>query len=145
MNWFTSPIIIHKVSTSFDYYYRLKRLDTQLCNPTNQNSAKVPKVYNPTNKKTLDTRVKKSPMSPPSLSLCNKKSCLTAKLSIGPRKALTGILGSSILQRLIVMAKIINDWTCKKCNITLQFYIYDTFLFTQFFVTWRDGRTDLES
>ena len=33
-------------------HLRLKRLDTQLNEPTNQNSLKIPKVVNPTNKKT---------------------------------------------------------------------------------------------
>ena len=34
-----------------DYNYWLKRLDTQLNEPTNQNSIEVPKVGKPTNKK----------------------------------------------------------------------------------------------
>ena len=38
---------------SVHYNYWLKRLDTQLNKPTNENSLKVPKVDNPTNKKTL--------------------------------------------------------------------------------------------
>ena len=33
--------------------YFLKRLGTHLNEPTNQNSLKVPKVFKPTNKKTL--------------------------------------------------------------------------------------------
>ena len=43
-------------------------LDTQIINPTNQNSIIVPKVVKPTNRKTLlETRIINSPMSPPSL------------------------------------------------------------------------------
>ena len=36
------------------------------CTPTNQNAIKDPKVFKPTNKKTLWTSVINSPMSPPS-------------------------------------------------------------------------------
>ena len=46
-------MIIHKIASSVDYNYWLKRLDTQLNESTNQNSLKVPKVEKPTNKKTL--------------------------------------------------------------------------------------------
>ena len=56
---------------SADKNYWLKRLDTQLFEPTNQNSIKVSKGFNPTNKeasyKTMGTSVINSPMSPPSL------------------------------------------------------------------------------
>ena len=45
---YTSLIMIHKITPSVDYNYWLKRLDT-----TNQNSIKVLKVVEPTNKKTL--------------------------------------------------------------------------------------------
>ena len=38
---------------SVDSNYWLKRFNTQLNDPTNQNSLKVPKVDMPTNKKTL--------------------------------------------------------------------------------------------
>ena len=52
-----------------DYNLWLKRLDTQLNKPTNQNSTKVPKDVKPKNKnnKTLGTSVIIIPMSPPSL------------------------------------------------------------------------------
>ena len=52
INLCTSPIIIHKI-TFLDYQSWLKHLYTKLNKPTNQNSIKVPKVLNPTNKKTL--------------------------------------------------------------------------------------------
>ena len=44
---------IHKINISVDYNYWLKRFDTWLNEPTNQNSIKVTKVVNLTNKKTL--------------------------------------------------------------------------------------------
>ena len=53
INWGTSLMMIHKITTSVDYNKWLKRLDTQLNQPTNQNSIKVPKVVKQTNKKTL--------------------------------------------------------------------------------------------
>ena len=46
-------MMIHKIILSVDYNYRLKRLDTQLNELTNQNLLKVPKVVKQTNKKTL--------------------------------------------------------------------------------------------
>ena len=49
----TSPIVIHKITPSVDYYYWLKRLDTKLNDPTNKHSMEVPKVAKPMNKKTL--------------------------------------------------------------------------------------------
>ena len=45
---YTSLIMIYKITPSVDYNYWLKRLDT-----TNQNSIKVLKVVEPTNKKAL--------------------------------------------------------------------------------------------
>ena len=63
-----SPMMIHKIPSSVDYNYSLKRLDTQLNESTNQNSLKVPKVVKQTNKKTflkiLRTSVINSPLSP---------------------------------------------------------------------------------
>ena len=53
INWCTSLMMIHKIILSVDYNYLLKRLDTQSNEPTNQNSIKVPKDVQPTNKKTL--------------------------------------------------------------------------------------------
>ena len=44
--------MIHKVIPSVDYNYYLKRLNTQLNIPTNQDST-VPKVVETTDKKTL--------------------------------------------------------------------------------------------
>ena len=50
-----------------------ENLDTQLNEPTNQNTLKVPKVVKPTNKKMLlydmGSSVINSPMSPPSLQI----------------------------------------------------------------------------
>ena len=48
-----SPMNTHKIASSVDYNLCLKRLDTQLNGPTNQNSIKVPKVVKQTNKKML--------------------------------------------------------------------------------------------
>ena len=45
-------MIIHKIAASVDYNQGLKRLDTQLNEPTNQ-SNKFPKVVKQTKKKTL--------------------------------------------------------------------------------------------
>ena len=42
-----------KITTSVDYNKLLKCLNTQLNEPTNKNSIKVPKVIKPTNNKTL--------------------------------------------------------------------------------------------
>ena len=39
-----SPMLIHKVTPSVDYNWWLKRLDTQLNKPVNQNLIKVPKL-----------------------------------------------------------------------------------------------------
>ena len=47
------PMMIHKITPSVDYNQFLKLLDTQLNEPTNQNSMKVLKYVKPTNKKTL--------------------------------------------------------------------------------------------
>ena len=46
-------MMIHKITPYIDYNYWLKRLDTQLNGPLNQNSIKVPKVVMPKKKKTL--------------------------------------------------------------------------------------------
>ena len=43
----------NKITSSLDYNYWFKSLDTQLNDPTNQNSIKVPKIVEPTNKKTV--------------------------------------------------------------------------------------------
>ena len=45
--------MIHKILLSEDYNWWLKRLDTQLKEPTNENSIKVSKVVKTTNKKKL--------------------------------------------------------------------------------------------
>ena len=69
INWCTSQI--YKITPSVDCNKWLKRLDTQLDKSINQNSSKVPKVVEPTNKKTyyktLGTSVINSPLPPPSL------------------------------------------------------------------------------
>ena len=46
-------MLILKITPFVDYKNWLKRFNTQLSEPTNQNSIKVPKVAKPTNKKTL--------------------------------------------------------------------------------------------
>ena len=46
-----------QMALSADYNRWLKHLDTQLNEPTNQNSIKAPKVVKPTNNKTLGTGV----------------------------------------------------------------------------------------
>ena len=46
-------MMIHKITPALDNSLLLKRLDTQLYEPTNQNSIKVPKFVEPTNKKIL--------------------------------------------------------------------------------------------
>ncbi len=48
-----SQIMTQKITPSVDHNKGLIRLDTQLKEPTNQNSTKVPKVVKPTNKRTL--------------------------------------------------------------------------------------------
>ena len=45
--------MIHKILPSLDYNKWLKRLNTQLNEPINPNSIKVPKGVDPTNKKAL--------------------------------------------------------------------------------------------
>ena len=70
VNCCTSPLIIHQITTSLDYNQWLKRLDTQLKYPTNQNLLKVPIV--PTNYKSLGISVINSPMSVPYLKPCVK-------------------------------------------------------------------------
>ena len=64
-------MIIHKITPIVYYIWWLKRKHTQLNEPTNQNSIKVPKVFKPSNKKRLNktfwTSVINSPLSPPSL------------------------------------------------------------------------------
>ena len=45
--------MIHKIIPFVDYNSLLKRLDTQLNEPTNKNLIKVPRVEKPTNKKML--------------------------------------------------------------------------------------------
>ena len=62
----------HKITTSVDHNKWLKRLNTQLYEPTNQNSKKVPKVVSQQIRKryykSLGTSVINSPLSPLSLS-----------------------------------------------------------------------------
>ena len=43
-------MMIHKINPCVDYNYLLKRLNTELNEPTNQNSIKIPKVVETTNK-----------------------------------------------------------------------------------------------
>ena len=53
INWHAFRMIICKNNPSVDYNLWLKRLDTQLNQPTNENSIKVLKVVRPTNQKML--------------------------------------------------------------------------------------------
>ena len=46
-------MMIFKITPPVDYYQWLNRLDTQLNEPPNQNSIKVPKLVKPKNKKTF--------------------------------------------------------------------------------------------
>ena len=46
-------MMFHKINPAVDYNYWLKRLKSQHNEPTNKNPIKVPKVVEPTNKKTL--------------------------------------------------------------------------------------------
>ena len=46
-------MMVHKINSSVDYNKWLKLLDTQLNEPTNQNSIKVTKVVKHMNKKAL--------------------------------------------------------------------------------------------
>ncbi len=50
-NWRTSTMMTHKITPFVDYNKWLKRLDTQLIKPTNQNSINVFKVVTQTKKK----------------------------------------------------------------------------------------------
>ena len=45
-------MMINKITSSANYNYWLKHLDTKFIEPTNKNSIKVPKLVKPTNKKT---------------------------------------------------------------------------------------------
>ena len=47
------PIMLNEITSYIDYNKWLKRLDTKLKEPTNQNALKAPKVVKPTNRKTL--------------------------------------------------------------------------------------------
>ena len=64
-------MMIHKIIHSLDYNLWFKYLDTQLNNPTNQNSIKFPKCVKQRLRKryyiTFGTSVINSPVSPPSL------------------------------------------------------------------------------
>ena len=68
----SSSMTIHKITTSVDYNLCLKRLNIQLYEPNNQNSLKTPKLISQRIRKTLETRVINSPMSPPSLTTYTK-------------------------------------------------------------------------
>ena len=46
-------MMTNKINTSVDLNWWLKRFNTQLNKPTNQNSVNVPKIVKPTNKKTF--------------------------------------------------------------------------------------------
>ena len=52
INCCTSPMMTHKITPSVDNNKWLKRLDIHLNKPTNQKLVKVPKVVQPTDKKT---------------------------------------------------------------------------------------------
>ena len=61
MNWFTSPMMIHKITSSVDYNECFKCFDTQINEPTNQNSIRFPKFLSQRIRKryyyTLETSV----------------------------------------------------------------------------------------
>ena len=46
-------MMIDKITPFVDYNWGLKRFNTKINDPSNQNSLKVPKVIKTTNKKTL--------------------------------------------------------------------------------------------
>ena len=46
-------MMTHKITLSVDYNKWFKHLDTQPNEPTNENSIKVLKIVDPTNKKTI--------------------------------------------------------------------------------------------
>ena len=72
-------MIIQKITPSVDYNQWLKHLDTQLEEPTNQNSIKVPKFQQQIRKcyyKTLGTSIINNPMSPPFLFFNRSKAFL---------------------------------------------------------------------
>ena len=61
-------MMIHKIVSSLEYNYWLKRLDTQLIEPTNQILMKVPKLVKSTNKKRIYKTLGASVINSPSLS-----------------------------------------------------------------------------
>ena len=54
-------MMIHKITPSVDYNQWFKHLETQLDEPTNQNSSKILEVVELTNNKTLRTSVINGP------------------------------------------------------------------------------------
>ena len=66
-----TPMIVHKIIPSVDYNLLLKRLNTQLYEPTKQNSLKSPKLLSQRIKKryykTLGASVINRPLSPLSM------------------------------------------------------------------------------
>ena len=76
-------MILHKITPFVDYNQWVKRLNTQLNEPTNNNLKEVPKAFKPTNKKTyyktFGTSVINSPMSPPSLRSNSIPTCRQTK------------------------------------------------------------------
>ena len=67
VNWCTSPIMKENITPSIYYNWWLKRLFTQLNEPTNKNSIKVLKVSQRIRKRYYKTLETNSPMSPPFL------------------------------------------------------------------------------
>ena len=70
INCCTFSLNIHKIIPSVDYNQWLKHLDTQIDEPTNQNSIKIPQSFRANDKKcyfkTLGTNVRnsQSPLPP---------------------------------------------------------------------------------
>ena len=85
-------LIIHKISPYVDYKYWLKRLNTPFNEPTNQDSISAPKVFKPTNKKSLDKTLGTSVIPPPP--------------SLGVRSILSDINFFSLTKMIIVVPKV---------------------------------------
>ena len=103
--------MINKVTFSEDYNKWLKRLVTQLNEPTNQNLIKVPKVVKPTNEKKVSKR------------LCGKKYQIT-QYPFPPWKSLGINDTSNIFLWAILYYQTkdihLNDDICSLCTVYLD-------------------------
>ena len=101
------------ITHSIDY-------NTQLNKPINQNSMRVPKVVKPTNKKTLGTSLRNSPMSPPSL-------CYMIFISFKdvnkffPNHKLNKKEGYLVGGRIILPQILLHQSPIKKCIVELAY------------------------